>query len=1349
MNSDSDRLKEIFGQALQIKSAAERETYLARACHGEPELRRQVDSLLRAHEQAGDFLSQTMPLPSSDFEIQPLGTLIGRYKLLEKIGEGGFGVVYMAEQQVPVQRKVALKIIKPGMDTREVIARFEAERQALALMDHPNIARVLDGGATEAGRPYFVMELMRGIPITDYCDQNNLPTTERLQLFIKVCQAVQHAHQKAVIHRDLKPSNILVTLHDGEPVPKVIDFGVAKALGQKLTEKTLFTTFRQMIGTPAYMSPEQAEMSGLDIDTRADIYSLGVLLYELLTSVTPFDWETLASAGLDEIRRMIRETEPLKPSTRLRTLGERFSEVAKHRHTEPAALSRLVRGDLDWIVMKCLEKDRTRRYETANGLARDIQRYLSNEPVTAAAPSPLYRANKFVRRHRAALAAASALVLLLAAGAVVSAWQALRATRAERAQRQLRERAEEAEKDAKEKLWASYLAQAHAYRWSGQPGRRFDGLKAVSKAAALRTSPELRDEAVACMALPDILLDKLWGGSPPGTTMLAFDEDMKHYARSNTNGDITVRSVTDDQEFLRLDGPGTNCWSLRFSPNGQYLAARYDSGHVEVWKLDRGERVLEGPFGAVAFSSDSERIAIAEGAVLHLYGLVSKTEHQFNVGRQIDLAFDPKGLRVAVCSDKSDLGVRLLDVDTGNVLVTLPHPSSVNTIAWHSSGRLLASACKDSRVYVWDLTSPLRPVAILEGHRAEPISLAFSHSASLLASISWDQTVRLWDPLGGRQLVTDFGAPVIGFPQLLFSKDDNWLSFAIKGREAGLWKTAVGQECRCLYSGSGSDKTPWSLSFDPQGRVLASGHDDGMRLWDTVTGRELAFLPIGYTRTVLFHPNGESLLTCRETGGVDRWPIQRAQSDRGVSLRLGPPQRLKLPQGTRTQGISLAANGRTLAVADSAREQVILADLNDPSASLTLRGHPSIVAVSISPDAKWVASSSWYEFPQRVRVTEIGSGKMVLQVDSTLNAAAMFSPDGRWLAIDRGDECGIWEVGAWSLSHKLPKEREAGVMTFSPNGSVFALGKSSQVVRLLDTRRDWKEMAALDPSGPQRIGPGCFSPDGSKLAVAADARLIRLWDLGRIRAELAAMALDWDEERSPAPVNPEEPKEIMVTVLDRATASQVADNYRDPAISRAIPPRDPRTAPNLIDLSSHYNAGLRGNWHKNDPENDLSFLPTGLQTFAGVPFDVRGLVQLGSQHEDSRNWFPARVTGIRIGGLARQINFLHSAIWGQGSLGTEVGFYRVHYADDGAVEIPVILGKDVLDWWAQPNERPGTNGLVIAWKGTNAKSQAEGRYIRLFKSTWENPRPDLEISTIDFESRMTEAAPFLVAITAQ
>jgi serine/threonine protein kinase/ankyrin repeat protein len=416
MEWDADRIKVIFAQALEKKLTAERESFLGEVCKDKPELRREVESLLRAHEQSGDFLEQTAPMP--DFVMESIGAAIGRYRLLERIGEGGFGVVYMAEQQEPVTRKVALKVIKAGMDTREVIARFEAERQALALMDHPNIAKVLDGGSTEAGRPYFVMELVRGIPITEYCDQNNLSTNERLQLFIKVCQAVQHAHQKAVIHRDLKPSNILVALHDGEAVPKVIDFGVAKALGQKLTEKTLFTAFRQMIGTPAYMSPEQAGLSGLDVDTRSDIYSLGVLLYELLTGVTPFDKQTLAKAALDEIRRMIRESEPPKPSTRLLTLGDKLIEVAKHRHTEPATLSRLVRGDLDWIVMKCLEKDRARRYETTNGLVQDVERHLRAEPVSAAAPSFPYRAGKFLRRNRARLAFAGLVltVIVLAVG---------------------------------------------------------------------------------------------------------------------------------------------------------------------------------------------------------------------------------------------------------------------------------------------------------------------------------------------------------------------------------------------------------------------------------------------------------------------------------------------------------------------------------------------------------------------------------------------------------------------------------------------------------------------------------------------------------------------------------------------------------------------------------------------------------------------------------------------------------------------------------------------------------------------------------------------------------------------
>jgi tetratricopeptide (TPR) repeat protein len=389
---------------------------------------------------------ETRPEPGPKVIVEPqshlAGQRIGRYKLLEQIGEGGFGEVYMAEQIEPIQRRVALKIIKSGMDSRQIIARFEAERQALALMDHPSIARALDAGTTESGQPYFVMELVRGISITDFCDQRHLTTHERLSLFIKVCHAVQHAHQKGIIHRDIKPSNVLVTLHDTEAVPKVIDFGIAKALGQKLTDKTLFTGFAQFMGTPAYMSPEQAELSGLDIDTRTDIYSLGVLLYELLTGVTPFDKETFAKAALDEVRRIIRETDPPRPSTRLQTLGAKATEVAKHRQTQPENLRKLMRGDLDWVVMKCLEKDRTRRYETANGVATEIERFLKSEPVTARPPSAMYQFQKLVHRHKVFVAAAGAVGLALVLGMVASTFEAIRAKRAEREQSRLRDAAE-------------------------------------------------------------------------------------------------------------------------------------------------------------------------------------------------------------------------------------------------------------------------------------------------------------------------------------------------------------------------------------------------------------------------------------------------------------------------------------------------------------------------------------------------------------------------------------------------------------------------------------------------------------------------------------------------------------------------------------------------------------------------------------------------------------------------------------------------------------------------------------------------------------------------------------------
>jgi eukaryotic-like serine/threonine-protein kinase len=386
-------------------------------------LRRRVEELLAA--DAADADEANLASGREFPKAETVGTCIGRYKRLQQIGEGGCGVVFMADQEEPVRRRVALKVIKLGMDTRQVVARFEAERQALALMDHPNIAKVLDGGSTESGRPYFVMELVRGVKITDYCDTHRLSTPERLDLFVQVCHAVQHAHQKGVIHRDLKPSNILVADHDGVPVPKIIDFGIAKATtDQRLTDKTLFTAFEQFIGTPAYMSPEQARMSGLDIDTRTDIYSLGVLLYELLTGKTPFDAQDLLAAGLDEMRRTICEREPARPSTRLSTmLAEELTTTARHRRTDAPRLIHLLRGDLDWIVIKALEKDRARRYETANGLAMDIQRHLKHEPVAARPPRNLYRFQKLVRRNRLAFAAAGSVAMALIIGLAASTWE--------------------------------------------------------------------------------------------------------------------------------------------------------------------------------------------------------------------------------------------------------------------------------------------------------------------------------------------------------------------------------------------------------------------------------------------------------------------------------------------------------------------------------------------------------------------------------------------------------------------------------------------------------------------------------------------------------------------------------------------------------------------------------------------------------------------------------------------------------------------------------------------------------------------------------------------------------------
>jgi serine/threonine protein kinase/tetratricopeptide (TPR) repeat protein len=445
MHVDQDRAKSIFLNAADIASDAEREAYLAAECGSDAELRHEVDDLLSHHAQAQVFLespaSAILPTVDGWSVAERPGEMIGPYKFIQPIGEGGMGAVWMAQQQEPVKRLVAVKLIKAGMDSKQVLARFEAERQALALMDHPNIARVLDGGTNSAGRPYFVMDLVRGMPITRYCDEHRLTPKERLELFVPVCQAVQHAHQKGIIHRDLKPSNVLVAHCDDKPVPKVIDFGLAKAAGQSLTDKTLFTGLGNIVGTLEYMSPEQAELNQLDIDTRSDIYSLGVLLYELLTGTTPLDRKRQKDTSLVELLRMVREQDAPALSNRLST-AEELPAIAANRGLEPARLAKLVRGELDWIVMKALEKDRNRRYETANAFAQDVQRYLADEPVLAGPPMKGYRLRKFLRRHRGEALAAGLLLLALVAGVVGTTIGMLRAVEAGQAEQRAKETAQ-------------------------------------------------------------------------------------------------------------------------------------------------------------------------------------------------------------------------------------------------------------------------------------------------------------------------------------------------------------------------------------------------------------------------------------------------------------------------------------------------------------------------------------------------------------------------------------------------------------------------------------------------------------------------------------------------------------------------------------------------------------------------------------------------------------------------------------------------------------------------------------------------------------------------------------------
>jgi tRNA A-37 threonylcarbamoyl transferase component Bud32 len=785
-------------QAAALLSASDRDAFLEHACRGDPALRQRLATLLAAHDAADALLEPNEakpggePVPTVKVEVadapdEAVGTAIGRYKLLEKVGEGGCGVVYVAEQTEPVRRRVALKVIKLGMDTKQVVARFEAERQALAMMDHPNIAKVLDAGTTDQGRPFFVMELVRGIKITDYCDQANLTTKERLDLFIKVCHAIQHAHQKGIIHRDIKPSNILVTLHDGVPMPKVIDFGIAKATEGRLTDATVYTQLHQFIGTPAYMSPEQAEMSGLDIDTRSDVYSLGVLLYELHTGRTPFDAQELASQGLDAMRRTIRDKDPVRPSTRLATLKEEeLTTTAKRRSAEASRLAKLLRGDLDWIVMRCLEKDRTRRYDTANGLAMDITRHLTNEPVVARPSSKLYEFQKTVRRHKVGFAATAAVIAVLAMGIVTSTWQAVRATdlKREALAAQAREAIQREKAEAGERKAVEARANEAKLRELAQ-----------AQELAARQRAYASDMNVAKQALADSNLgraqDLLDRQEPrPGQQDLRGWEWRYLWQQTRSDALFTLCKKSEIESLAAsADGTllaigvvhkdGLSVWNLRTRQEIAHLAP----GEGEVWAAFSPVEPL------LAFPVHGPAAGTAQSTLRLWNATTRQTVAEFPLdGRCMGLAFAKDGRTLVTCTAHghitlwrvsggtqlasypceeasapdactglaatSDLGLaayalrsgqlRVIDLRDGKELwAKQASKQFITAQAFSPDGKTLASAAGfgESDIRLWDVASG-KEIGRLEGHQSWVGSLVFWPDGKKLASSSADQTIR-------------------------------------------------------------------------------------------------------------------------------------------------------------------------------------------------------------------------------------------------------------------------------------------------------------------------------------------------------------------------------------------------------------------------------------------------------------------------------------------------------------------------------------------------------------------------------------------------------------------------------